>query len=62
MNVGVTEQGRGSERTPPTFISLYKLSGSPGSFEALTKEALEPKIQKCTPSLISVSGNTIQTG
>lgn len=61
MNVGVTEQGRGSERSPPTFISLYKLSGSPGSFEALTKEALE-NIQKFTPSLISVSGNTIQTG
>lgn len=61
MNVGVTEQGRGSERSPPTFISLYKLSGSPGSFEALTKEALE-KIQRFTPSLISVSGNTIQTG
>lgn len=60
MNAGVTEQFGGSERSPPTFISLYKLSGLPDSCEALTTEALE-KIQKFAPSLISVSWNTIQT-
>lgn len=41
MNVGVTEQCRGSERSPPTFIRLSKLLGLLDSCEALTTEALE---------------------
>lgn len=52
--MGVTEQCRGSERSPPTFIILCNLSGLLGSCEALATEALE-KIQEFAPSLISVS-------
>lgn len=52
MNAGVTEQCRGSERSPPTFISLRELLGLLGSCEALTTEAVE-KIQIFSASLIS---------